>query len=1208
MIISLTSSVFPFINWGQRSGEIIVTMKVRIVNTGKPSTKSPIPKQPLSPPAAAAAKNDTKEDDDFIPEPEIPDVDYHRPSAVEMLQKVVESKPLPPPPKPTGAIKDKIKQFASKTSAARASTAPFAAVKKAKEDVPVLKETNSGEAKSVSEEKADEANVLNSGTGVSSNESAEKKPDSESVVPTALHVVISEDAKDVSKVLPSESVEKKADGVNNEAPNEKPSQDSSNSVNSTPNTVENNVESINTVQSQEQSKGTGSELEISDYQKSNSLPQDSAIKAEADSPDSVPTMTSGGIEPTANMPVLSEDRKDDVILNTSANETQVQDRQLPLVSSRPSMPVPAKTSKPAKDLRFSLDSARRDAGKAFDVKIHAIDQSSDNSTAQAAEQSGNVQMSLEISTDQKKTDHLSVNVVSEDSKENRRSSSESGRQISLDTVKAIDGSARGSLLEDDSQIDRSSVGSKHLFKMESNASEAKTEGLQSVPSTIENSDSNPAESTPRKSAAKSGRPSGARISAASSLGGQSTAKPENQESKHAPSAGGDHDHDLLEEEEHLEEKENLDPEDRLQKMDDLHRRSVAFAQELASAGQDDASEDQGSVSASDMGISSCDLSESVDVHKSAPELQVLHKGSIYKNIPQEQGHLFAGPPKKGIFGFPSPSLPSPSPVGSFFVVGSVASTMMDDPSLHSYLADPDNKESDSPVEYKGLASPSTQPKSKKSEEPQMHGFMEVRRKRKFAKYKKLWKTKYFILNKDSLSYFDKKEEKKIRDSINLLGASVSTWKTYKSDKRITKNTDAEIEHSRSRSKSVSKSMSVSVQKGSTKPTEPPEDRTLVLITNDAQVIYLRCISSAERDKWMEAITMAVVRLMHKYTPQVKDLGVELKILNCGRTPDKKLSFHMEGHVGDLKWKFWRSYEELENFHQTGVLKVIFDQSAVPDLIPCPTEDSEVREFMKGIRMYIDTIIRIEAIVTCAEFLEFIGILNRKPEAHQAHYRPTISFEHVQEICQTGDIILLSNSHWISQVQKAITKADWDHVAIVIGISKSKSLKVSRKHESFYLMEATSADGVKLYPMNIRLQQFSEQCTVGFRKLDWSKARNPTALKRLSEFVKAVEGKKYSLKGLISVTGGGESGYFCSQLVTECYIRMGILPDNTRSGAYLPGDFSGASKDLPFVRGVCFEAEESLVSFKELEVAHSVKLPSVAAISPPKLKSTMQDGE
>jgi hypothetical protein len=47
--------------------------------------------------------------------------------------------------------------------------------------------------------------------------------------------------------------------------------------------------------------------------------------------------------------------------------------------------------------------------------------------------------------------------------------------------------------------------------------------------------------------------------------------------------------------------------------------------------------------------------------------------------------------------------------------------------------------------------------------------------------------------------------------------------------------------------------------------------------------------------------------------------------------------------------------------------------------------------------------------------------------------------------------------------------------------------------------------------------------------------------------------------------------FCSELVAESYIQMGLLPESPPPSSYVPADFS-ARKKLPFLKGAYLSGE------------------------------------
>jgi hypothetical protein len=454
----------------------------------------------------------------------------------------------------------------------------------------------------------------------------------------------------------------------------------------------------------------------------------------------------------------------------------------------------------------------------------------------------------------------------------------------------------------------------------------------------------------------------------------------------------------------------------------------------------------------------------------------------------------------------------------------------------------------------------------------LRGWLECRKKRRFAKYKKEWSPKYFILLADSLIYMDSVEDRYLRGKYPLLGAVVKTWRSYK---------EGAPPPPKDREYSVSKTKSVH---GAESHFESPEDRTMVLITSDGQTLYVRFMTSVEMMSWYDGIEDCAKKLISKYTPAFENLGILVTLLTAGKDGDGKLSFNLEAESGELKWKFWRSYQEFEENHKNCVEKHIIKPATPPQLPAIPADDSNMKGFLDDMREYLGTLIRIEAIAHSPEFLEFAGVVQTREKIANSVALPNArhiqSWEHVMEFCQTGDVILVSNTHWMSQVQRTVTKADWDHVGMIVNIPTTSKRDLSKLN----IIEATSADGVKKYPLRMRLQQMGEKCTVGFRRLEWS-TRSQEKLRALQEFIDEVDGKPYSLKGLISKDSTEK--FFCSQLVSEAYKVMGVISEEAKSGNFLPGDFSAASRSLPFNDGCGFDGEEAFVSFEdEPEVSKS----------------------
>jgi hypothetical protein len=76
--------------------------------------------------------------------------------------------------------------------------------------------------------------------------------------------------------------------------------------------------------------------------------------------------------------------------------------------------------------------------------------------------------------------------------------------------------------------------------------------------------------------------------------------------------------------------------------------------------------------------------------------------------------------------------------------------------------------------------------------------------------------------------------------------------------------------------------------------------------------------------------------------------------------------------------------------------------------------------------------------------------------------------------QWGDIILFRCAHVYAGLQRVVTRAEWDHVALV----------VSGAFGGLDLLESTG-EGVTRYPLRARIMAYGTEFTdaIGFRRLD-----------------------------------------------------------------------------------------------------------------------------
>ena len=206
---------------------------------------------------------------------------------------------------------------------------------------------------------------------------------------------------------------------------------------------------------------------------------------------------------------------------------------------------------------------------------------------------------------------------------------------------------------------------------------------------------------------------------------------------------------------------------------------------------------------------------------------------------------------------------------------------------------------------------------------------------------------------------------------------------------------------------------------------------------------------------------------------------------------------------------------------------------------------------------------------------------------------------------TGDIVLFRGYSSESKLQRAITGAEYDHVAILIK-DKGK-LKV---------FESTGKEGVKVRPwldFIIYLWYLLYDKMV-FRKLKVTEERmknyimdiNKEELKsnlpydyktleekfyyylnsRVNDFLTCSAQKDYKFSGYgffcqskMKDNFKDRSGFSCSELVAACYYHSGIISEQLEASNYLPGTFSRSGK-VPFKSGFSL-GEEYIIDFSSV---------------------------
>ncbi|ETV97457.1 hypothetical protein, variant [Aphanomyces invadans] len=267
---------------------------------------------------------------------------------------------------------------------------------------------------------------------------------------------------------------------------------------------------------------------------------------------------------------------------------------------------------------------------------------------------------------------------------------------------------------------------------------------------------------------------------------------------------------------------------------------------------------------------------------------------------------------------------------------------------------------------------------------------------------------------------------------------------------------------------------------------------------------------------------------------------ELTLTSCKRVQD--LSDHVYTVFcitvchGDLKWHISRRFRDFVQLREQLVQELprAMDLPVLPPKTWLPTIDVKfiqerqlrLEHFLRQLSLRPDT-------MQSVAFLSFLGAVSSPRLEHEwisGVPRDVIHLRILHRYVETGDILLFQSKNPMSGVQRTMTGAEWDHVAMIVEAPQTEP----NRPPKFLLLEATG-DGVTLLPLVPRILAYNS-CFINYialRKLRMPPRHRDTFHRRMQAFVALVEGKPYSmtLNKLIRPheTNADFSGFFCSEL-------------------------------------------------------------------------------
>lgn len=187
------------------------------------------------------------------------------------------------------------------------------------------------------------------------------------------------------------------------------------------------------------------------------------------------------------------------------------------------------------------------------------------------------------------------------------------------------------------------------------------------------------------------------------------------------------------------------------------------------------------------------------------------------------------------------------------------------------------------------------------------------------------------------------------------------------------------------------------------------------------------------------------------------------------------------------------------------------------------------------------------------------------------------YEEIRDDLKTGDIVLFSGKGFVSWLIKKVTKNKYSHVGMVLRIDGFdfvalwESTTLNDTPDIFH----KKRKGVQIVQLSQRMKGYNGKIAV--RQLHDFEF-GPEEEKALAELRQEVNNRPYEknmfslAKSALDSTFLGKnkkkdlSSLFCSELVAEAYVRLGLIAKNEISSEYTPADFS-EKRNLKLLKGI-----------------------------------------
>jgi hypothetical protein len=192
-----------------------------------------------------------------------------------------------------------------------------------------------------------------------------------------------------------------------------------------------------------------------------------------------------------------------------------------------------------------------------------------------------------------------------------------------------------------------------------------------------------------------------------------------------------------------------------------------------------------------------------------------------------------------------------------------------------------------------------------------------------------------------------------------------------------------------------------------------------------------------------------------------------------------------------------------------------------------------------------------------------------------------SFSELEPEMRTGDLVLFSGRYEESGLIEKLEHSPWSHVGMIVRLPDVEPVLFWESTTLTNLADELFHDhkkGPKLVNLYERMKQYGRElkpfvpAAFAYRQLDVVRTDgmldplmqmfvqdhglpNPSEWKMIFE---VIEGRLFNIPSRLD-------NCFCSELVAESYVKMGLLPADHAVNAYMPKDFS-SDGTLPLLKG------------------------------------------